>query len=466
MVSKKEINKKGSAGSGLVAFFSSLKLTIFLLITLALVSIIGTVIPQNMLRADYLKVYKESTYTTLKTVGFLDMYHSWWFVLILTLLTINLIACSWKHFPRTWRFFSHPTRFLDKSLEGASVSALVWRRSWKSMPDDPALMISRLQELWSGGWQWSKRDGVNGPEIHYVAEKGRWSRLGVYFVHLSILVIFAGGIIGSVFGIKGFANIPEGEKVTSFYTYGDQRAPVELGYSVECRDFSVEFYESGRPKEYSSDLVIYDNGKPVKEKIIEVNHPISYKGFTFYQSSYGAYGGLVDLDLNFRESGLILPLKLEVGKPLRLPENWGWIEVLKFEENYMRMGPSVLLLRDPGNGVKPYQFRAFLRFPNFGKENGKTSEYCTFKNIEQLYYTGLQVNKDPGVWVVWSGCIMMILGLYIAFFMSHRRLWLRLACNPEKPELWQLVMVGNANKNQPSFEREFKEWAEKIKSWN
>ncbi len=466
MTDKKEINKKGSLGSGVAAFFSSLKLTIFLLITLALVSIIGTVIPQNMLRDDYLKVYKESTYATLKAVGFLDMYHSWWFVLILALLTINLIACSWKHFPRTWRFFSHPTRLLDKTLEKASVPALVWRRSWKVMPDDPANLLPRLEGLWSGNWQWSKKEGVNGSEFHYVAEKGRWSRLGVYFVHLSILVIFAGGIIGSLFGIKGFANIPEGEKVTSFYTYGDQRTLVELGFSVECRDFAVEFYESGGPKEYSSDLIIYDNGKPVKEKIIEVNHPISYKGFTFYQSSYGSYGGIVDLELNFRDTGLVLPLKLEVGRPLRLPENWGWIEVLKFEENYMRMGPSVMVLRDPGKGVKPYQFWVFLRFPKFGEENGKTSEFCTFKNIEQLFYTGLQVNKDPGVWVVWIGCIMMILGLYIAFFMSHRRLWLRLAYDADNPKRLQLVLVGNANKNQPSFELEFKEWAEKIKTWD
>ena len=150
---------------------------------------------------------------------------------------------------------------------------------------------------------------------------------------------------------------------------------------------------------------------------------------------------------------------------MRLPENWGWIEALKFEENYMRMGPSVLVLRDPGKGIKPYQFWVFQRFPKFGEENGKTSEFCTFKNIEQLYYTGLQVNKDPGVWVVWIGCIMMILGLYVAFSMSHRRLWLRLARDPDKPERLQLVMVGNANKNQPAFEMEFQGMAEKVKAW-
>ncbi len=463
MTDKIKIEKKSSVTGQLMAFFASLKLTIFLLILLAMVSIIGTVIPQNMMQADYLKVYKESTYVTLKAIGFLDMYHSWWFVAILVLLAVNLIVCSVKHFPRTWRFFSRPTKLLDKNLEKAST--LVWRSPWKAALKDPAELFPRLESLWSGKWQVTEHLGQSGPEFHFAAEKGRWSRLGVYFVHLSILIIFAGGIIGSVLGVKGFVNIPEGERVTSFYTYGEQQKKVELGYAVECRDFEVEFYDSGQPKEYSSDLAIYQNGKLIKEKRIEVNHPLSYEGFTLYQSSYGAYGGAVELELNFRETGMVLPLKLEVGRPLRLPEKWGWIEAVKFEDNYRGMGPAVQVLRDPGNGVKPYQFRVFLKFPDFGKQNNKTAEFCIFKNVEQYYYTGLQVNKDPGVWVVWLGCIMMILGLYVAFFMSHRRLWLRLAPDEKHPERLQLVLVGNANKNQPAFETEFQELVAKAKSW-
>ncbi len=463
MTEKKNVKPKSLATGRITAFFASLKLTIFLLILLALVSIIGTVIPQNQMPAEYLKFYKESTYTTLKAIGFLDMYHSWWFVLILALLALNLIVCSLKHFPRTWRFFAKPTRLLDRDLEKAA--NLIWHSPGKKKWPEPAGLLPQLKTLWPGKWCLTEHQGERGPEFHYAGEKGCWSRLGYYFVHLSILVIFAGGIIGSLFGVKGFVNIPEGEKVSSFYTYGAQQTSIALGYQVECRDFTVEFYESGRPKEYSSDLAIYDDGKLVKEKRIEVNHPLSYKGFTFYQSSYGAYGGAVELELNFRESGLVLPLKLEVGKPLRLPEKWGWIEVLKYDENYMRMGPAVMVLRDPGNGVKPYRFQVFQRYPKFGEQNSKTGEFCVFKDIEQRYYTGLQVNKDPGVWIVWLGCIMMILGLFVAFFMSHRRLWLRLAPANDNPERLELVFVGNANKNQPAFAAEFQELVKKIKAW-
>ncbi len=41
-------------------------------------------------------------------------------------------------------------------------------------------------------------------------------------------------------------------------------------------------------------------------------------------------------------------------------------------------------------------------------------------NFEQAYYTGLQVTKDPGVWYVYAGFILMILGCWVTFFMSHR----------------------------------------------
>jgi cytochrome c biogenesis protein len=58
---------------------SSVRLTIPLLIILAVASIFGTVIPQNASLEEYLQVYKVTTYKILKILGFLDMYHAGWF---------------------------------------------------------------------------------------------------------------------------------------------------------------------------------------------------------------------------------------------------------------------------------------------------------------------------------------------------------------------------------------------------
>ena len=48
----------------------------------------------------------------------------------------------------------------------------------------------------------------------------------------------------------------------------------------------------------------------------------------------------------------------------------------------------------------------------------------------------------------------MLFGLYVAFFMSHRRIWLLLRPKSEQVEI---VMGGSANKNRAGFERAFEE---------
>ena len=73
-----------------------------------------------------------------------------------------------------------------------------------------------------------------------------------------------------------------------------------------------------------------------------------------------------------------------------------------------------------------------------------------------MYATGLQVAKDPGVWWVYIGCGIMLFGLYVAFFMSHRRIW-RLVESKKKESI--VTLSGSANKNRPGFERIFEQLA-------
>ena len=70
----------------------------------------------------------------------------------------------------------------------------------------------------------------------------------------------------------------------------------------------------------------------------------------------------------------------------------------------------------------------------------------------QLYATGLQATKDPGVWLVYGGCLLMLIGLYIAFFLSHRRVWVRVEPTAEGS---RLLFAGTANKNRLAFEKKF-----------
>src|SRR4030043_2012575 len=96
--------------------FRSLKLTIFLFILLAILSIIGTLITQNATRSDYIQRYGIGLYEVLNFFNLFDMYHSWWFSAILLLLVINLITCSIHRFPAIWSQISRGSGELEDRM--------------------------------------------------------------------------------------------------------------------------------------------------------------------------------------------------------------------------------------------------------------------------------------------------------------------------------------------------------------
>ena len=79
-------------------FLSSVKLAVVLLIILAIVSVIGTIIAQNEAPEQYLQEYSQATVNLFEVLGFFDLYHTWWFVFLLFLLTANLTVCTLERF--------------------------------------------------------------------------------------------------------------------------------------------------------------------------------------------------------------------------------------------------------------------------------------------------------------------------------------------------------------------------------
>ena len=84
----------------------------------------------------------------------------------------------------------------------------------------------------------------------------------------------------------------------------------------------------------------------------------------------------------------------------------------------------------------------------------------TFES-EQIFATGLQVAKDPGVWPVYIGCILMLLGLVVAFFLSHKRLWVYIY---EEGDRTRILVAGSSNKNKVGFENKFNILVEKLEN--
>jgi len=372
--------------SRLCKFFASIRLTVFLLLSLAATSIIGTVIPQNQSPADYFHNYGEFFYNFFSALNIFDMYHSWWFQLLLFMLTINVIVCSFNRLSTTWKivFVKIPPFNISKFRRLSNKEEFTSKRELEDLRNKYEQAACKKYGYY--------RAGQTDKGFCIFAEKGRWTRLGVYAVHLSVILLLLGGLIGSIFGFEGFVNIPEGETA---------------------------------PKEFRSTLSIIEDGRSVLQKDIIVNDPLRYKGINLFQANYGMLSPEeITLNIMSRETGMVYKKKTKIGMPIVLPEGAGTFVIKEHRNSFIykaiAFGETFIGILNGKDGssidiMLPLNFAGFDKMRK-GDLNFSVADY------DNRYYTGLQVTRDPGVLVVYSGFVVMIIGCFVTFFMSHQRL--------------------------------------------
>ncbi|MDD2557248.1 MAG: cytochrome c biogenesis protein ResB [Desulfuromonadaceae bacterium] len=425
-------------------FFCSLKLSIFTLIMLAVTSIIGTVLQQNQTKEQYLHVFSPKTYAILDKMQMFDMYHSTWFIGLLMLFCVNLICCSIKRLPRVWKIVTKPTLVPSQAVLDAFPNT-VERTVRGSLSEIRPRMEVFVKDNFAATRSTETDDGV-----YLYAEKNKYARFGVYVTHMSILIIFTGAIIGNVFGYKAYVNIPEGGSIDKVWLRSGE--PVDLGFKVTCEAFSVSYYpDSQRPKEYKSILTVEEDGVVVVDKRpIIVNDPMTHNGITFYQSNFGPAGSeIMTVKAKLRGEDKAQVYTLRRGEKAQLPDGTS-ITAADFTTSYRNFGPAARL-NVRKQGEDEISVIVFKNFPEFDQQR-KGTYLFSLEDFTQRYYTGLQATKDPGVWVVWLGCTLMVIGSLIAFFVSHQRMWVVLR---EKDGKVQVRLVGTAHRNQPAYELYF-----------
>ena len=421
--------------------FCSLKLTLANLLALFLAMVAGTFVnPGNAPLLEIERAFAARPFAlwSYRVFELYDLFHSWWFTLLLLSLALNLIACSIERLPRIWLQVKHPEKRLDRTkgirlrasgVAGADVGAELRRRGYAV--------------------ETAERDG--GTDLF--AERGRNSRFGVWVVHLSLLVILGGGIVGRLTAFEGTALVPQNDgEVTSFTlrTPDGSTPRKRLGFTLRCTDFRLKQFENGAPKAYESDLLVVDEqGNELKRATINVNHPLQVRGLTIFQSSYQPLeeGTRAKLRVVENASGAVRDVALAPGEKVEAGDGLTY-SVVDYNEDFAGLGEAVQVLREE-EGKRPSRFWIFAKAPEGFDRRNRTDRFAfSFSGMTQLYATGLQIARDPSTPIVYVGCFFLFLGCAIAFYTSHKRIWARVTRSG-------VELGGAAHRNADGFRQEF-----------
>jgi cytochrome c biogenesis protein len=435
---------------------ASIRLTIVLLLSLAATSIIGTLIPQNSDPAAYVAAFGETLYRFFSVLGLFDMYHSWWFQVLIVLLAANIIVCSADRISQQRRIlFVRQPRF-----QAARFQNLPGRVEFED--ERPPEALRGLYETYLSRTAGAVQAEAGDAGFSLFGETGRWTRFGVYAVHLSVVLLLIGGLIGSIFGFDGFATIPEGETVQQI-TLRNSGERLRLPFAIRCDDFDVSYYETGAPKEYRSSLTLLENGRPVAQKDIFVNDPLRYQGISIFQSSFGTLPAReAVLSFTSRSTGMVYTKEMKIGEEIAIPEALGTFALSDLRHNAQfrghPVGDAFIGRLTPPNGT-PEEVVLPIRFPTFDRMR-RGDVIIAVDQFKERHYTGLQVNKDPGVDIVYVGFILMIAGCYVTFFRSHRQVFIQAS---RRGGVTRVTVGGTANKNKAAMERRIQRLSAALK---
>ena len=445
---------------------SSIKTGVILLIVVVIVSAAGTVILQRPATdpADLQHAYSPQMLRILDVLGLTDVFHAWWFIALLLLVSLSIVAASIDRFPNSWRFFARPYKVTDETFRRMLAS----QKQFPVRNEETALSVVE-PVLRQHGYR-PERVERNG-RVSLFAERHRKSELAVYVVHASLLLIFAGGIVDGLFGWRGSLTLVPGEQ--SAKVEMNNGTEHTLPFALRCDGAGQENYADGTPKKWWSRLAVIENGREAIRKEIVVNDPLVYNGIRFYQSSYGPTDKVRSLQLSATPSdgkAVAQTITLAGDGAVQLDEDTS-VRLGEFIPDYVVRDGQVytrsLQVENPAARLIVESKKAGTAtnfwIPAIPEVEHNASSPYQFQvvDLKMNYFTGLQVSHEPGQWGVWSGVLLMALGLAMVFYMVHTRIWITTIRDSHGQ--YALWIGGAANKNRDVFEQKFEDLSGDIR---
>lgn len=444
----------------LVRQLTSMRVALIMLFILGLLTLAGTLLDQapasvqgnsaaysewlNMVRPKY-----GGWTNVLSDLGLFAVFQSIVFKIIFLYLSVSVLTCSLRRFPGLWRTATQPKMimtdaFFEKAPHTASIAS----------DKDQAAALEALRGAFRKD-HFHVTTVQNGDDVQVCADRFRWSPFGRVAAHVAFVVILVGAVVSATGGFRDESVVvPIGDRV-------------EVGHgtnlAVEAKSFTDSYYASGPPKEYSSRLAIYKDGRQVTVRTARVNHPVKYGGVTFYQSFFGpavdikatTASGQVLFNQGVAQAYVAQNEKDRVGR-FTLPQKG--LTVFAVSPASGETDPSI----PPGSTqIEVYQAGKQTPVAIETLAQGKPVAIAgvNFTFLREREFTGLIVSHDPGVTIVWIGAVLLVLGVFIVFYFPHRRIRAVVRMKPQGSE----VGVAAIERRNVTFAEHFQQLVEEIR---
>ncbi|MDP3084379.1 MAG: cytochrome c biogenesis protein ResB [Rubrivivax sp.] len=308
-----------------VELLSSMRFSISLLTLICIASIIGTVVKQNEPAINYVNQFGPFWADVFGRVNLFTVYSAPWFLLILAFLVVSTSLCIARNAPKILVDLKN----YKESLREQALQAF-HHKGQATLAETPATALARVSALLAGGgWKAKVQQREGGTMV--AARKGSSNKIGYLSAHSSIVLICLGGLADGDLIVRAqmawqgktpFAGggmvadvpdqhrlssanptfranllVPEGARAgTAILSMQEGVVLQDLPFDVELKKFVVEYYATGMPKLFASQIVIHD--RETQQAIpatVEVNKPAFHRGIAIYQSSFDDGGSQVKL---------------------------------------------------------------------------------------------------------------------------------------------------------------------------
>ncbi|MBR8323301.1 MULTISPECIES: cytochrome c biogenesis protein ResB [Burkholderia cepacia complex] len=349
------LQSKSSQGASkrAVELLSSMRFAIALLVVLSIASIIGTVLTQDDPYPNYVNQFGPFWADIFRSLSLYTVYSAWWFMLILIFLVVSISLCVIRNAPK---MLADAKSWKDKVREG-SLRAFHHKAEYTASGTRASVAATLASFVTKAGYKHVVRETDGATLIS--AKRGAMTKWGYISAHLAIVVICIGGLLDSnlpikfqmwIFGkspvntsatiseispdhrlsasnptFRGYAWVPEGQFVsTAILNQPSGSLIQDLPFSIQLDKFIVDYYTTGMPKLFASDIVVIDRetGRKIPARV-EVNKPFTYKGVSIYQSSFQDGGSQMQMTAYpmTGSQAATVPVKGTIGSsaPLQVP---------------------------------------------------------------------------------------------------------------------------------------------------